>query len=326
LPDSLTGVDRGSRLWGGPPAEWFPALAEECCALLLSMTGFGEARRQENDLSVAAEVRTVNSRYFKLSLRISDGYGGLEPEIENLVRERIKRGTVQVSVSMQRALRAEDYQLNATALESYRQQLARLLAKWKLAEPMPLAALLGLPGVVSEDAAAQRDVSADWPAVQAVLNAALDNLEGMRRAEGQAMAADLKENCRTIAAELAEIRRRAPLVGDEYRARLEERLKRTLAEHGVTIQTSDLLREISLFSERSDISEEVVRLSSHVDQFLKAMELSENSGRKLEFITQEMFRETNTIGSKANDVEIGQRVIEVKTMIERMREMIQNVE
>ncbi len=290
------------------------------------MTGFGEARRQENDLSVAAEVRTVNSRYFKLSLRISDGYGGLEPEIENLVRERIKRGTVQVSVSAHRTLRAEDYQLNPTALESYRQQLARLLAKWKLTEPMPLAALLTLPGVVSEDAAAQHDVSADWPVLQGVLNAALDTLEKMRRAEGQAMAADLRANCQTIAGELAQIRRRAPVVGDEHRARLEERLKRTLSEHGVTIETADLLREVSLFAERSDISEEVVRLASHVDQFQKAMDLPEPSGRKLEFITQEMFRETNTIGSKANDVEIGQRVIEVKTMIERMREMIQNVE
>jgi len=290
------------------------------------MTGFGEARRQASGLTVAAEVRTVNSRYFKLSLRITDGYGGLEPEIESLLRERIKRGTVQAGVTVQRVARAEDYQINATALESYRQQLARLLAKWKLTEPMPLAALLGLPGVVSEDSAAEHDVSVDWPPVQAALNAALDNLEKMRRTEGQAMAADLEANCQSIAAELARIRDRAPLVGDEYRSRLEERLKRTLAEHGVTIDTPDLLREISLFSERSDISEEVVRLSSHVDQFLKAMQLPESSGRKLEFITQEMFRETNTIGSKANDVEIGQRVIEIKTMIERMREMIQNVE
>jgi uncharacterized protein (TIGR00255 family) len=290
------------------------------------MTGFGEARRQANDLTVAAEVRTVNSRYFKLSLRITDGYGGLEPEIENLVRERVKRGTVQVSLTVHRVARADDYQINATALESYRQQLAKLFAKWKLTEPMPLAALLSLPGVVSEDTAERHDVSADWPAVQGVLNTALDSLEKMRRAEGQAMAADLRSNCEAIAAQLTEVRKRAPLVGDEYRARLEERLKRTLAEHGVTIQTSDLLREISLFGERSDISEEAVRLASHVDQFLKAMDLPEPSGRKLEFITQEMFRETNTIGSKANDVEIGQRVIEIKTMIERMREMIQNVE
>src|SRR5207247_9749488 len=105
-------------------------------SLLLSMTGFGEARRHENGLTVTAEVRTVNSRYFKLSLRISDGYGGLEPEIENLVRERIKRGTVQVSLTAQRAPRADDYQINATALESHRQQLAKLFAKWKLTQPL----------------------------------------------------------------------------------------------------------------------------------------------------------------------------------------------
>src|SRR5439155_18664627 len=115
-----------------------------------------------------------------------DGFGALEPEIENLVRERVKRGTVQVSLSVHRVARADDYQLNVTALESYRQQLAKLLAKWKLSEPMPLAALLSLPGAVSEDAAVARDVSADWPVVQTVLNSALDNLEKMRRAEGQA--------------------------------------------------------------------------------------------------------------------------------------------
>lgn len=290
------------------------------------MTGFGEARRQENALVVAAEVRTVNSRYFKLALRISDGYGALESEIENLIRDRVKRGTVQTSVVVHRQARAEDYQINATALESYRQQLAKLQAKWNLTDPLPLSSLLALPGVVLQESAGSHDVSSEWPIVQATLHAALDKLEAMRRTEGQAMAADLRSNCQTIATQLTAIRERTPLVADEYRARLEERLKRTLAEHGVTIQTSDLLREVSLFGERSDISEEVVRLTSHVEQFLKAMDLPENSGRKLEFITQEMFREANTIGSKANDVAIGQRVIEIKTMIERMREMIQNVE
>ena len=139
------------------------------------------------------------------------------------------------------------------------------------------------------------------------------------------MAADLGANCQTITGELAQIRRRARWWGMSTVLAWRNGSS-TLAEHGVTIETNDLLREISLFSERSDISEEVVRLTSHVDQFLKAMDLPEHSGRKLEFITQEMFRETNTIGSKANDVEIGQRVIEIKTMIERMREMIQNVE
>jgi uncharacterized protein (TIGR00255 family) len=294
--------------------------------LLISMTGFGESRRQENGLTVAAEVRTVNSRYFKLSLRISEGYGLLEPEVENLVRERIKRGTVQVNLFAQREAKADDFQINVTALESYRQQLAKVCAKWKVSDGVPLAALLALPGVVAEEAALKRDVSDDWPIVQGVLQAALDNLERMRREEGKAMAASLRENSQTIQGELEQIKRRAPLVVEDYRARLEERLKRFLSERGVAVETAELLREVSIFSERCDISEEIVRLASHLEQFQKAMDLTENSGRKLEFITQEMFRETNTIGSKANDVEIAQRVIEIKAMIERIREMIQNVE
>ena len=290
------------------------------------MTGFGESRCQENALAAGAEVRTVNSRYFKLSLRISDGYGALEPEIESLVRKRIKRGAVQVNIYVHREPSPDDYQLNVTALESYRQQLAGLFAKWKLAEPAPISALLSLPGVVVESSAVDFDVSEDWPAVQGVLHTALDKLDSMRCDEGRAMAESLEENCKTIAAELEQIKQRSPSVVAGFRSRLEERLKRFLDEHKVSVETSDLLREASIFSERCDISEEVVRLASHLGQFQKTMKLPENSGRKLEFITQEMFRETNTIGSKANDVEISQRVIEVKAMIERIREMIQNVE
>jgi len=290
------------------------------------MTGFGEARRQDDELTVSVELRTVNSRYFKLSLRLTEGYSALESDIEALVRERIKRGTIQAAVTLHRAARPEDYEINATALESYRSQLAKLCTKWKVSEGVPLGALLALPGVVSEESSEPREVSGYWPAVQAVLHTALDRLEKMRRDEGQAMVADLRGNCQAIAEQLAAIRQRAPLVSDDYRARLTDRLRRTLSEHQVTVETSDLLREVSLFSERCDISEELVRLASHVEQFHKSLDLPESSGRKLEFITQEMFRETNTIGSKANDVEIGRRVIEIKTLIERMREMIQNVE
>ena len=119
---------------------------------------------------------------------------------------------------------------------------------------------------------------------------------------------------------------RAPLVVEGDRARLEERLKRTLAEYEVTLDASDLLKEVGLFGERSDISEEIVRLRSHLEQFEAIVALPESSGRKLDFLTQEMSRETNTIGSKANDVEIARDVIEIKSMIERIREMIQNVE
>ncbi len=129
-----------------------------------------------------------------------------------------------------------------------------------------------------------------------------------------------------MAKELDAIELRAPLVADSYRGRLTERLTKTLADYQVTLQPADLIREISIYAERSDISEEIVRLRSHLEQFAATLELPESSGRKLEFLTQEMFRETNTIGSKANDVQISRHVIEIKAAIERIREMIQNVE
>jgi uncharacterized protein (TIGR00255 family) len=183
-----------------------------------------------------------------------------------------------------------------------------------------------LPGVVDDAADQSGDVMADWPIVQNTLRAALENLGRMRTEEGRAMAADLTANCRTVGASLELIERRAPLVVEEYRNRLFDRLKRTLAQLDVSLQASDIIKEVGLFADRSDISEEIVRLRSHIEQFQNTMEFPESSGRKLDFLTQEMFRETNTIGSKANDVVIAQHVIDIKTAIERIREMIQNVE
>ena len=140
------------------------------------------------------------------------------------------------------------------------------------------------------------------------------------------MATDLEGNCRSISTELTAVEVRAPLVVEGYRARLEERLRKVLEEYRVSLDPADVIREVSLFAERSDISEEIVRLRSHLDQVASTLALTESSGRKLDFLTQEMFRETNTIGSKANDVQISRHVIEMKSAIERIREMIQNVE
>ena len=144
--------------------------------------------------------------------------------------------------------------------------------------------------------------------------------------KGGRCSADLLANCRAAAASLAEIERRAPLVVESYRARLEERLKRTLAELGVSLDPRDIIKEVGLFADRSDISEEIVRLRSHCQQFEAIVASPESAGRKLDFLTQEMVREANTIGSKASDVEIARQVIEIKSAVERIREMIQNVE
>jgi uncharacterized protein (TIGR00255 family) len=290
------------------------------------MTGFGEARCQRDGVAVAVEVRTINSRFFKLAVRTGEGYGLLEPRIEDIVRKRIRRGTVQVTVHVDRVRSPEDYRINVQVLDRYRRQLQSLYREWELSEAISPEALLLLPGVVDEDASGLAAPGAEWPLVAETLEAAMENLARMRAEEGRAMAGDLRANCHAAAASLAEIRERAPLVADAYRARLEERLKRTLAEYDVVLDAADVIREVSLFAERGDISEELLRLQSHLDQFDATMDLPESSGRRLEFLTQEMLRETNTIGSKANDIEIARRVIDIKTAIERIREMVQNIE
>lgn len=294
--------------------------------MLLSMTGFGEAHCQQGGLAVSVEVRTINSRYFKLSVRVPEGYGPLEPQIESVVRKEIRRGTVQVNVRVDRTRSPEDYAIHTDVLERYRDQLESMRAKWNLSEPVSLESMLLLPGVVSDDSAAPANAAEDWPVIGQALETAVASLHRMRIEEGRAMAADLRANCRTVAASLDEVQQRAPLVVEAYRRRLEERLNKTLADFNLTVDPSDVLKEVGLFADRADISEEIVRLRSHLEQFEATMQAPESSGRKLEFLTQEMVREGNTIGSKASDVEISRHVIEIKASVERIREMIQNVE
>jgi uncharacterized protein (TIGR00255 family) len=294
--------------------------------LLLSMTGHGEAHRHEDGLSIAAEIRTVNNRYFKLNLRATEGYVPLEPHIETLLRQQIRRGTVQVNLQIDREPQADDYRLNATVLTGYWRQLEAVLGAPVSLEGTNLAPLLMLPGVVREPTAGYDALEAQWPRIESVLNEALTRLAQMRIEEGRSMAADLAANTRAISDELAKVEARAPAVVEAYRSRLTERLNRLLSEVGVRVEPADVVREVGMFAERSDISEEIVRLRSHLEQFEAVVRAEESQGRKLEFLTQEMFRETNTIGSKANDAEIARHVIEMKSAIERMREMIQNVE
>lgn len=290
------------------------------------MTGFGEAHCHEDGLAVAVELRAINNRHLKISSRLGENYACLEPQVEELVRGHIRRGTLQVNLRVDRAHRPEDYRLNVAVLGNYRQQIEDFRHQWGVTDPPSLDALLQLPGAVDERTPGVEEAERDWPIIRRTLETALARLNAMRQHEGRAMEADLRANCQTIAAELAAIIRRAPLVADGYRERLTERIGRIIAEQGVTLQPADLIREVSIFAERCDISEETVRLQSHVEQFLATLDLPESSGRKLEFVIQEMGRETNTIGSKSNDVEIVRRVIDVKTALERMREMIQNVE
>ena len=294
--------------------------------MLISMTGFGEARKQTSDMSIAVEVRTINSRHFKLSYRASDGYAALEPEVEAATREVIRRGTIQLNLRVDRSSVADDYRINTDVLDNYRRQLEQYAAGNKLKVSLDPQAFLTLPGVIIEKSRSADDPHEDWPTIEPVVKEALAAMSKMRAEEGVALAADLAHNGRQILEHLDAITRRSPEVTLSYQTRLTTRVQQALSELNVTVEPADLLRELALFADRSDISEELVRLRSHLQQYEAALMLPESSGRKLEFITQEMGREINTIGSKANDAEISHLVVEIKTALERIREQIQNVE
>src|SRR4051794_37881124 len=288
------------------------------------MTGFGDARHQDQRWSVQVEVRTVNNRHLKLSAKISEPYSAIEPELEHLVREKIRRGAVQINVRVERPRQAEDYRLNAVALASYRDQLKALQGPEQ--GPVDLGILLALPGVVEEIRPAATDPHDDWPEIAKVVATALDHLEAARAQEGRAMAEELQALAGGIEAHLTRIADRGPLVVLSYQRRLTERIQALVQDQGVTIDAKELIREVAILSDRSDISEEIVRLRAHVVQYNEVIRDSESVGRKLEFVVQEMGREVNTIGSKANDVEISRDVVEIKGLLERIRELVQNVE
>lgn len=293
---------------------------------LLSMTGFGEVREKRDDYAFSVELRTVNSRHFKLSLRVTEGYGSLESPAEKVIREFIKRGTVQCNLRIRHIGAADDYRINKQLVNLYVDQLQEIAAKRNLDERIQLELLTTLPGVVEELSEDAEDPSAIWPLLEPLLRKALEELTEMRAVEGTALADDLRQQCVAVKQSLEVIETLAPRVVDHYRKRIGDRVAEVLGELKVSVEPPDLIREVTLFADRSDISEEVVRLKSHLQQFHEALELEESAGRKLEFICQEMGRETNTIGSKANDAEISAQVVEIKTALERIREQIQNVQ
>lgn len=297
--------------------------------MLLSMTGFGEARFQSDKLSLAVEVRAVNNRHLKVSVRGSEPYPMLEPELEKIVRKYIRRGTILVHVRCERNYRPQDFRINSTALRSYIEQVHDVCAEmgWGDRASHLLGQVLALPGVAPEPGSMGRPDDSEMGAVEETLENALKNLDRMRREEGRAMGDELLVHRKTIGDQLDHIRQHSPLVEELYRARLRERITVALADSNVSVTDDNLLREVAVFAERSDVAEEVTRLASHLDQFRDVV-LKENDGpgRKLEFLTQEMFREANTTGSKAGDVTISRHVVEIKSALEKIRELVQNVE
>jgi uncharacterized protein (TIGR00255 family) len=288
------------------------------------MTGFGEARFQSPRWTIVVEVRTINNRHFKLSARISESHAMIEPALEQLVREKVRRGTVQVNVRIERPRRPEDYRLNLTALASYRDQLKGLQGHDE--RSVEISGLLALPGVVLDSSSDEPIPVEDWPEIARVVGEALARLEASRAQEGKAMALELSTLAREIRCQLSAVAERAPLAVEALQDRLRERIQSLVQESGVTIDSKDLARETAILADRCDIAEEIVRLRAHLTQFHEIIDEPLSAGRKLEFVTQEIGREINTVGSKASDVQISRAVVEVKALLEKIRELVQNVE
>jgi uncharacterized protein (TIGR00255 family) len=293
------------------------------------MTGFGEARFQSEAFSLGIEVRSVNNRYLKVTVRGSEPYPMLEPDLEKIVRKYVKRGTIVIHIRCDRAFRPTDFRINPVALQSYIQQVQAICndVNWQDRAHFLLANVLELPGVTSESNQSGRPPEEEWTQVEKTLETALKQMQKMRQEEGRAMADDLLSHRRHIGQQISLIQTHLPTVTENYRQRLRDRVGQALQEHHLAVDLDHLIREVAIFAERSDVAEEVMRLGSHLEQFEEIVKTEEDGpGRKLEFLTQEMFREANTIGSKAGDVTVSRHAVEIKATLEKIREMVQNVE
>lgn len=293
--------------------------------MISSMTGFGDAHLENMEQAYSLELRSVNNRYFKANIHLPDEFAFLESEAERYLRERISRGSITVRVHV-RALTAKlAPELNVPAIRHYVEQLANAVGNGRNVT-VDLATLALLPGVAQPHELSSNEREQSWGLIEKLLAAALARLLEMRRAEGALLADDLRQHCAQIRAQLTVIQQRAPAVTLEYRDRLLARVNQLLAGSGVVLAANDLLKEVAIYADRSDISEEVSRLGGHLEQFEKYMAAPEAAGRKLEFIAQEMMREANTMGSKTGDVEISRAIIEIKSSVDRIKEQVLNVE
>ncbi|MBI2354854.1 MAG: YicC family protein [Deltaproteobacteria bacterium] len=289
-----------------------------------SMTGYGKGEAVSERGRFTVEIRSVNHRYGEVSVRMPRGFLSLEQEVKRSVTNVLKRGKIDVTVQWEEITgEAAMPQADAALAQGYAALFRDLSASLGLSAEVPLALVIAQKGVLRENATAI-DEAEFLPQLIAAVQAAVGTIDAMRRREGEALAADLMAR-RTQVAEWAEqVGGRAPQVVAEYRQKLKLRLDQLL--EGVEMDAARLAQEVALMADRCDVTEELVRLSSHFAQFDETMRLSEPVGRKLDFLMQEMNREVNTIGSKSSDAEMTTLVIRIKAEMEKMREQVQNVE
>ena len=294
--------------------------------MLNSMTGYGEAAGEVGGVSYAVEIKAVNNRYLKTIIKLPEGATFLEDGIDKELRRQLARGTINYVLRLKGVSANALFEIDETALRSIATRLHDVSSAAGVAGTIDLARLLDLPGIIQPAMPNEQEGEKIRQLVLQLTREALDKLKRMREAEGGFLEADLKKHCDAIQEEMEVIRQCSGSVAQEYAKRLRKRVDELLAEAKLKLDEQTLAREVAILADRSDISEEIARLDAHLQQFRQICRTDGQAGRRLDFLSQEMLREANTVASKAADPQIARSVVDIKCLIERLKEQIQNIE
>jgi uncharacterized protein (TIGR00255 family) len=290
-----------------------------------SMTGYGRGAVTGEDFSVSVDLKTVNNRFLDIHIRTGSELSPLEPAIKRRISSRLSRGRVDVTVSFERtALLA--YELNRPLIAGYVEALKQLQQDFGITGQLDVNVIARIPGALqpARNGIDERMVGA----LEEAVNEALDELEKMRQSEGEALRLEMRERVQKIEALVPTIEQSAGGLADTYRVRLQKRIAELLNRGGqiVELDPSRLAQEVAYLADRSDVSEEMVRLRSHLSQFQEALDSQNETGKMLDFLLQELNREANTTLSKSTDLTIKEAALSIKAEVEKLREQVQNVE
>jgi uncharacterized protein (TIGR00255 family) len=292
--------------------------------MLMSMTGYGKSEENAVDGKVSVELRSVNHRYSELSVKIPRQFFPIENEIRKRVTERFRRGKIDIYIQFDQSSEGvTPPQANLLLAKAYHDIFVKISNELGLKEIVSLAQVLAQKDVLSYQEMSL-DLDQVVPTLFSALAGAMESLELMRRKEGESLDAEIRGRVESVVGIVDKVTSLAPAAVSSNAARLRERIDRFMGE--TQVDESRLAQEVATLADRMDITEELVRLKSHFKQFYSVLNLSEPVGRKLDFLLQEMNREVNTIGSKANDAEIAALVVEMKSELEKVREQVQNIE
>ncbi len=294
--------------------------------MIRSMTGFGQATIEEDGMTVFAEISSLNHRYLDISARLSPPLNAFENEVRKLAQQYFERGRVTVFLTSAGALaEAAAVEFDRNLARQYVEYARAFALETGIKDDIGSAAIVRIGALWNLRQPRAEELGWLWQLSERALNSAMRQLLYMRESEGANLWADLSQKIAQVQSIVRDIAARAPSVIEEYRQKLKERIE-TLLPPGAELDEQRLVGEIALFADRADISEELVRIDSHMEQFHALARQENNVGRRLDFLLQEMFREITTIGSKARSADISHAVVEVKGLLEKMREQVQNVE